>query len=83
MCKSGIPKEIVDNYLSYIKNICPDNTCSKSHKILEIVWMFGKNPEAGVIKHKFINKDKDDSIERLIDPDSKIVKTLNNLYNKK
>ena len=80
MCKSGVPKEVVDNYLAYIKKTCLASVPYIADKKIEVVWIFGNNSEAGVIKHKFIKKE--DDTEKLVDPHAKIVKTLNKLYDK-
>lgn len=79
MSKSGVPKEVIDNYVSYIKKACSSMTLA--NKVIEIVWIFGSNSEAGVIKHKFTKKE--DDIEKLVNPHAKIVKTLNKLYDQK
>ena len=79
MSKSGVPKEVINNYIRYIKNACKTHPNLVANKVVEIVWMFGNNSEAGVIKHKFF-KDKE---EKLVNPNAKIVKTLNRLYEQK
>ena len=78
MCKSGVPKDIVNNYIAYIKKMYLEHPQSVVNKMIEVVWLFGDNPEAGVIKHKFTKKEA--NRDKLVDPNSKIVKTLNKLY---
>ena len=79
MSKSGVPKEVIDNYVSYIKKAC--SSMVLTNKVIEVVWIFGNSSEAGVIKHKFTKKE--DDVDKLVNPNAKIVKTLNNLYNHK
>lgn len=81
MANSGVPKEVIDNYVTYIKNACKNYPKLVENKVVEVVWIFGDKPEAGVIKHKFIQNEEDS--EKLIDPNTKIVKTLDKLYNQK
>ena len=80
MSNSGVPKEVINNYIAYIKNACKNYPNLVANKIVEVVWLFGENPEAGVIKHKFIKNEE--NTDKIIDPNTKIVKTLNNLFEK-
>ena len=79
MVSSGVPKEVVDNYVTYIKGACQNYPHLIENKTLEIIWQFGKEKciSGGLIKHKFV-KSKEDN--KRIDPNAKIVKTLNKLY---
>ena len=81
MANSGVPKEVIDNYVTYIKNACKNYPKLVENKVVEVVWIFGDKPEAGVIKHKFIQNEEDS--DKLINPNIKIVKTLDKLYNQK
>ena len=80
MAESGVPQEVIDNYIDYIKGVCKDFSSLIKNKTIEIAWEFKGNNKGGLIKHRFI---KDKNIDdNLVDPNSKIVKTLNKLYEK-
>ena len=81
MLKSGVPKEIINNYVTYIKAACNNYPNLVSNKLIEVVWRFGNSPEAGVIKHKIIRNNKELE-NKMINPNAKIVKTLNKLFQK-
>lgn len=81
MLKSGVPKEIINNYVTYIKAACNNYPNLVSNKLIEVVWRFGNSPEAGVIKHKIIKNNKELE-NKMINPNAKIVKTLNKLFQK-
>lgn len=77
MFASGVPKEVIDNYLSYIEK----NFSKMKDQEIEIAWSTGSSPIGGMIKHRPLNIVNKDDEEKIVDPNSKIVKTLNNLYN--
>jgi len=80
MYNSGVPEQVISHYLTYIKALL--EKLNLEGKYMEIAWNFKETDVvkgAGIITNKPIDKNEIDK-EKLIDPNSKIVKSLNKLY---
>lgn len=78
MYNSGVPEQVISHYLTYIKALL--EKLNLEGKCMEIAWNFKETDVvkgAGIITNKPIDKNE---IEKMIDPNSKIVKSLNKLY---